>query len=55
MYTAEIFKDGKRIISDFEHGATVADIISSAAVPVRLGCGGRGNCGKCSVRIAGEI
>ncbi len=55
MYTAEIFKDGKRIISDFEHGATVADIISSAAVPVRLGCGGRGSCGKCRVRISGEI
>ena len=50
-----IYTDDKKIIAEAEKGLTAAAVLQKYNTAFYAPCGGNGTCGKCRIRIRGEI
>ena len=50
-----IYTDDKKIIAEAEKGSTAAAVLQKYNTAFYAPCGGNGTCGKCRIRIRGEI
>ena len=55
MNKLKIHSDGKTIVCEFEPGAELHDILRSAVPDFAQPCGGNHTCGKCRVRVSGDV
>ena len=53
-HTVKIFHKGLEFTTHVEHGERVFAALAEAVPDIAAPCGGRGVCGKCRVRVAGE-
>ena len=50
-----IYTENKKMIAEAEKGMTASEVLQKYNTSIYAPCGGNGTCGKCKIRIRGEI
>lgn len=55
MHTLTIFNGNQTETAAFSGTPTVREVLEQNGIPMPHPCGGRGRCGKCAIKISGEV
>lgn len=50
-----VWQDGTRTVLSFEGTPLLCDVLTAGGFDVQRPCGGRGRCGKCAVKVTGQV